>query len=134
MSNSPCRNLSIMPSRLLDTQTLQGTHQLTLEEARARVVRGFEVPVREYLTDAGLWSELPILSVVTSVKADGAVEGSLLTGFNLLPIVDMPVRKLWPEVPAEMRAWHIKFNLRLEDFTFQGNQPDAGVSGNMFSL
>ena len=118
-----------MPA-LLDTPLLQGGHTITLEEATARIVRGFEEPVADRLRDLGLWTDSGLLlTVVTSVKASGEVEGSLLSGFGKLPLQELGVRKLWPQSPQNHRNLRLKFNLSLQDVTFPGGQPELGVSG-----
>ena len=84
-----------MPTNMFDTPLLNGEYKITLEDATSRIVRGFEQPVADRLRDLGLWTDSGMLvSVVTSVKTRGEVEGSLLSGFGKIPLQEIGVRKL----------------------------------------
>lgn len=120
-----------MPTNMFDTPLLNGEYKITLEDATSRIVRGFEQPVADRLRDLGLWTDSGMLvSVVTSVKTRGEVEGSLLSGFGKIPLQEIGVRKLWPQAPQNHRNLKVKFAISLEDITFPGSEAEYGVSGN----
>ena len=104
---------------------LQGSYKISLENARGRVVRGLEEPVRQRLEDLSLRvAEDPVVLSVCGVSIlweDGSVEGSVMVGFGKLDIGEIGIRKIWPEANQEAaRNMKVVFDLQMEDFTFPG--------------
>ena len=118
-----------MAPYLIASQLLTGRRQLTLDEAKARLVHGYEQPILESLETRQLHEDgQRSVSVVTDIREDGTVAGSLLVGFGPLPLENVPVKKMWPDVAVEHRALTVAFDVSLEDFTFAGDKASRGVS------
>ena len=114
----------------LVSNLLNGKSKIGLDDAKRRIVRGLETPVKERLQDWGLLPNPQDLVVcgISAVKADGTVEGSMLGAFGKLAVEPVPVRKLWADSPANTRNMSLKFDVSLEDFEFPGDRPDFGTS------